>query len=153
MASQIPGQARISFPVRRAVGGPAAVGGAKGIVVEALADDSRPVLDDADAAEMVGHIVEYLVRAAAVDQPASLPGGALKDRGPSGVRAREDHVPDVQAGRAAVVDLREGAVSEITPLRGGASGGERAGHVEDVPGEGQAALRVVSHVAMVVMLT
>ena len=102
---------------------------------------------------MVRHIVEYLVRAAAADQPAAFPGGALKDRGAAGAGAGEDHVPDVQAGRAAVVDLRERAVGEVTPLRGGAAGGQGTRHVEDVPGEGQAALRVVSHVAMVVMLT
>ena len=137
--------------VRRAVGGPAAVGSAKRIVVEALADRPGAVLDDAHAAEVVRHIVEYLVRAATIDQPTSLPGGALQDRCAARATAREDHVPDVQAGRAAVVDLREGAVGEITPLRGGASGGERAGHVEDVPRKGQAALGVVGHVAVVVV--
>ncbi len=89
---------------------------------------------------MVGDVVEQVAGPAAVDQASAFPGGALKDRGAAGAGAGEDHVPDVQAGGAAVVDLRERAVGQITPLSACRSRSERAGHVQDVPREGHAGL-------------
>lgn len=125
-----------------------AVGCAEGIVVEALPDRPGAVLDDAHAAEVVGHIVEYLVRAAAVDQPSALPACALKDRRAAGTRAREDHVAEVEAGRAAVIDLRQRAVGQIGPLGRGAAGAERAGQVQAVPDDGHASLWIRGEIIM-----
>lgn len=62
---------------------------------------------------MVGDVVEDVAGPAAIDQPASLPARALEGRRAAGSRPGEDHVPDVQAGRGAVVDLRERAVGKV----------------------------------------
>ena len=100
---------------------------------------------------MVGDVVEDVAGPAAVDQASALPGGALKDRGAAGAGAGEDHVPDVQAGRAAVVDLRERAVGKVAPARGRTPGGQRPWQVDGVPRDAHAALRICGQVAVVVV--
>ena len=57
---------------------------AEGIVVEALADGAGAVLDRPYASEVVGDIVEDLVRARAGEKSPALPGGALQGRCPGG---------------------------------------------------------------------
>ena len=82
------------------------------VVVEPLADGAASVLDDPRASQMVGDVVEDITGSAAVEQPAPFPAGALQgDRPVRGLA--EDQVAEVQARRAAVADLCEGAVSEF----------------------------------------
>ena len=100
---------------------------------------------------MVGDVVEDVAGPAAIDQPASLPARALEGRRAAGSRPGEDHVPDVQAGRAAVVDLRERAVGKVAPARGRTPGGQRPWQVDGVPRDAHAALRICGQVAVVVV--